>query len=313
MKAKENKKDKKKDKIPMGKALRYNLLMLGKIWKMSPLFVIITLMTGIVDGISGSVTTVFTYMLFNELDKADVTFGRIALYLLLILGVNAALTLFNAWYHQFYWVKADKKLQFAMHSELFDHAMKMDLACYDDPKFYNDYVWAMDESKGRAINVMNDASGILGYVIQISTLITLMMQVDWVVGLILFVGCILNAVGIIRALVFLNKEKLHADHPVWLAGFTAIYILSYILAFTAFGKEPTPFNFFIELLPVIGTLATTISFRLTDAKSIRRYGLISSPSWLVYNCVNFAIGAIICEVLSLCSITIGIIRLDRKK
>lgn len=127
------------------------------------------------------------------------------------------------------------------------------------------------------------------------------------------VGCILNAVGIIRALVFLNKEKLHADHPVWLAGFTAIYILSYILAFTAFGKEPTPFNFFIELLPVIGTLATTISFRLTDAKSIRRYGLISSPSWLVYNCVNFAIGAIICEVLSLCSITIGIIRLDRKK
>ncbi|MBQ2254619.1 MAG: ABC transporter ATP-binding protein, partial [Clostridia bacterium] len=192
MRNKKVKKD-KKDKIPMGKALRYNLLMLGKIWKMSPLFVLITLMTGIVDGISGSVTTVFTYMLFNELDKADVTFGRIALYLLLILGVNAALTLFNAWYHQFYWVKADKKLQFAMHSELFDHAMKMDLACYDDPKFYNDYVWAMDESKGRAINVMNDASGMLGYVIQISTLITLMMQVNWVVGLILFVGCILNA------------------------------------------------------------------------------------------------------------------------
>ena len=60
-------------------------------------------------------------------------------------------------------------------------------------------------------------------------------------------------------------------------------------------------------------IATTISFRLTDAKSIRRYGLISSPSWLVYNIVNFAIGAIICEVLSLCSIVIGMIRLDRNK
>ena len=127
------------------------------------------------------------------------------------------------------------------------------------------------------------------------------------------VGGILNAVGIIRALVFLNKEKLHADRPVWLAGFASVYILSYVLTFTAFGKELTAFNIFIELLPVIGMVATTIGFRLTDAKSIRCYGLISSPSWLIYNIANLAIGAIICEVLSLCSIVIGMIRLDRNK
>lgn len=191
--SKKEKKDKKKDKIPAGKALRYNLLMLGKIWKMSPRFVITTLMTGIVDGISGSVTTVFTYMLFNELDRADVSFGRIVSYLLMILGVNAAISLFYAWYHQYYWVEADKKLQFAMHSELFDHALKMDLACYDDPKFYNDYVWAMDESKGRAITVMEDVSAMFGYLINISTLITLMMQVNIGVGFILLTGCIILA------------------------------------------------------------------------------------------------------------------------
>lgn len=127
------------------------------------------------------------------------------------------------------------------------------------------------------------------------------------------VGGILNTIGIIRALVFLNKEKLRADHPLWLAGFTTAYILSYVLTFTVLGKEPTVFNFIIELLPVIGMVSTTISFRLTDAKSIRRYGLISSPSWLIYNIANFAIGAIICEVLSLGSIIVGMIRLDRKK
>ncbi|MBE6598994.1 MAG: ABC transporter ATP-binding protein [Ruminococcaceae bacterium] len=167
--------------------------MLRKIWGMSPRFFIINLLTGIVDGISGSVTTVFTYMLFNELDRPDVTFGRLALYLLLIFGVNAAIAVFYAWYHQYYWVKADKKLQFIMHSELFEHALKMDLACYDDPKFYNDYVWAMDESKGRAITVMEDTSRMLTYLIQISTLITLMMQVDAAVGIILLVGCMINA------------------------------------------------------------------------------------------------------------------------
>ena len=35
------------------------------------------------------------------------------------------------------------------------------------------------------------------------------------------VGGILNFIGIIRALVFMNKEKLHADKPIWLWGFGA--------------------------------------------------------------------------------------------
>ena len=127
------------------------------------------------------------------------------------------------------------------------------------------------------------------------------------------VGGILNAVAAIRAVVFLNRDKLQANRPVWLAGFTAVYILSYILTFTVFGKEATIVKLLVELLPVIGMTATTISFRLTDAKAIRRYGLISSPCWLVYNIANFSIGAILCEILSLGSIVLGILRLDKQK
>lgn len=126
-------------------------------------------------------------------------------------------------------------------------------------------------------------------------------------------GSLLNAVAVIRAIVFLNKEKLRADHPVWLAGFTAVYLICYGLTFTVFGTEASLRNLVLEALPVIGMTATTISFRLTDAKAIRRYGLISSPSWLIYNISSFSIGAIICEVLSLGSIILGIIRLDRKQ
>lgn len=126
------------------------------------------------------------------------------------------------------------------------------------------------------------------------------------------VGGILNAIGAFRAVVFLNKETFRTDRPVWIIGFVSAYALSYILTFTLFGKEPTLVNFIVEFLPVIGMTATTISFRLSDAKAIRRFGLISSPSWLIYNIVSFSIGAIICEVLSLCSIVIGMLRFDRR-
>ena len=126
-------------------------------------------------------------------------------------------------------------------------------------------------------------------------------------------GCILNALAAVRALIFLNKEKVHADHWAWFVGFVAVYILSYWMTFTVFGKEASLRNLILEFLPLIGMVAITISFRLSDAKAIRKYALISSPCWLVYNIANFSIGAIVCEVLSLGSILIGMFRLDRTK
>lgn len=126
-------------------------------------------------------------------------------------------------------------------------------------------------------------------------------------------GAVLNLIAVIRAIVFLKRETFHANHPAWLAGFILTYLGSYVLTFTLLGKEPSIANLVTEFLPVIGMTATTLSFRLTDAKAIRRFGLISSPSWLIYNLCCFSLGAIVCEVLSLGSILVGMLRLDRQK
>ncbi len=128
-----------------------------------------------------------------------------------------------------------------------------------------------------------------------------------------WVGGILNIIAAIRAVIFLNKEKLRADRPVWFIGFTLTYITVYLLSFAVFGTKPSLYTFIIELLPVIGMVATTVGFSLKKAADVRKCGLVSSPSWLIYNISNFSLGAIICETLSLISIITGMIRLDFKK
>ena len=128
-----------------------------------------------------------------------------------------------------------------------------------------------------------------------------------------FTGGILNAVDTVRGLIFYDKKKLKADSPVWIAVVEVIYILSYVATFTLFGKDFTLFNAIIELLPVVGLTALTVGYSKDDSKAIRLAGLISSPSWLIYNVVNVAIGAIICEVLSIISIVLGIVRHDIKR
>jgi hypothetical protein len=87
----------------------------------------------------------------------------------------------------------------------------------------------------------------------------------------------------------------------------------YVLTFTAFGKEPTAVNLIIEILPIVGMMASSIGYMLASSGAVRRLGLISSPAWLTYNIYYASVGAIICEVISLGSIFLGMYRHDRKK
>lgn len=123
-------------------------------------------------------------------------------------------------------------------------------------------------------------------------------------------GC-LNLIGALRALVYSNRKTFKADKLFWFFGFGALYLVAYALSFLVFGKEPILINFIIEFLPLIGMFSTGYAFYRDRAKTMRQMGLISSPSWLVYNVVNFALGGIICEILAMFSIVIGMIRHDR--
>lgn len=125
------------------------------------------------------------------------------------------------------------------------------------------------------------------------------------------VGGILNILALIRAVVFLFKEKLKTDHPLWMIGFVLTYVAVYVLNFTVFGKEITAWNLLIELLPVIGMVALTVGYRLKRAADVRKCGLVSSPSWLIYNITVGSWGAILCEILALISILIGMFRHDK--
>lgn len=127
------------------------------------------------------------------------------------------------------------------------------------------------------------------------------------------VGGILNILAAVRAIIFLYKERLKADRLAWLFAFVLLYITVYILNFTVFGKTPTLYHLVIEILPVIGMTAISIGFRLNNASDVRRCGLISSPAWLIYNIASGSWGAIACEVMTLLSIIIGMLRHDQTK
>lgn len=125
-------------------------------------------------------------------------------------------------------------------------------------------------------------------------------------------GALLNAIGFVRCIVYYNKKFFKAESIWWFIGFCVLYVVTYVLNFTVFGKEFNLKNGLIEILPVIGMIATNISLKMKDAKHVRLLAYVSSPSWLIYNISSRSWGATVTEIIALISVTIGVIRLDIK-
>lgn len=126
-------------------------------------------------------------------------------------------------------------------------------------------------------------------------------------------GGLLNAINVIKGIIYSNKKLFKSEHPAYVIAFGVLAVVSYVLTFTVFAKPLTAKNVIIELLPVVGVVLQTISFAKKDARSVRFLNLAISPCWLVYNSVCHSIGGIISEIFCLSSTVIGIVRLDVKK
>ena len=128
------------------------------------------------------------------------------------------------------------------------------------------------------------------------------------------VGGLMNGIAVIRAILFIYKDRLRINDKILIGSLIAAFVASYVLAFSVLGVEPSPKNFIIEALPVIGMSAITVSFNMKNATAVRIIGItLSSPGWLVYNVCSGSIGAILCEVFSLASLAVGILRHDIKR
>jgi ATP-binding cassette, subfamily B, bacterial len=73
---------------------------------------------------------------------------------------------------------ARQKIYRAMRKELYLKAARLDLSCYDDPSFYNDFVWAMGEVSTRTDKVLETASNFIGHLVSIVVVGTYMFTQD---------------------------------------------------------------------------------------------------------------------------------------
>lgn len=175
--------EKKNRKSPKN-VLKNNLWMMGFVWKYTPGYVIWMILEGIIWGINNSIVIIYTKILLDALGdgvafrQAGGVVLAYAVYLLLFY-------VFHFWYWNYYHAIVQEKLHLAIHKDLFKQAVRLDISRYDDPVFYNDFVWAMDKAFSHAAGVLEDTGKLINRIVASFTLTGVLFSVDVVTAVVI--------------------------------------------------------------------------------------------------------------------------------
>lgn len=171
------------------KQLKYNLIMLGYVFRAAPVQAILLIAAEILGGLKSAASLWLIKLLFDRLEVAYTTHDTDLIPFFLIAAAMAGIHLLSqALYslnNRVTYPKLLLKLHYTMHEQLYQKAIEIDLHQYDDPAFYNDFIWAMQESDSRAISIFISAINALYGIIGITGISAVLFTVD---GILLPIG-----------------------------------------------------------------------------------------------------------------------------
>ena len=122
-------------------------------------------------------------------------------------------------------------------------------------------------------------------------------------------GAILNLVGVIRGVVFLQGEKLRKP---WVL--VALWILTICAVVVTWNGTLSctlslDMKYWYNIFPLIAMLASSTAMHFNNGKVIRLTQLFAaSPGWLTYNIIVGSLGGSLCETFIIMSTVISFIR-----
>ena len=182
--SKDKNKEKKHNLIRVSKNLWF---MLKYSFNYTPSYTFVTLGEALGRGAWHIIGVLFTKYLFDAIE-AGIEFKTVLFWILLVAGYNAVFEFFNKWRLEIYVPKVRLILHEAIQNELYKKARELDQSCYDDPKFYNDFIWAIRESDNRTVQIMENFSIFINRIVSSAVILGLLASMDLIVAVVLLVS-----------------------------------------------------------------------------------------------------------------------------
>ncbi len=186
--AEEKKQNKKHSPIKVFKNLVF-LLKYGV--KYAPRYVVLTLVDMAVRTVSQVLGVIFIKYLFDAIEKGE-PFLHILLSVVILTTFQTLVNLLFLWRFEVVRPQAELAIHEGLQKEFYAKARSLDQSCYDDPEFYNDFIWAIREADSKVSLIVLNLNVFPIRVITFISLFSLLAYLDWILAIIFVITATLG-------------------------------------------------------------------------------------------------------------------------
>ncbi len=176
MEAKE--KQKKKDKVGLGKAFASNFFLLGLAFQASPSRVIGQFAGNICSYARNLFFGIFFWEIIIKFVEEKASFADVIPFLIFTVLFNFLVVFYTSYFRNVTESVGNHRLYEKLHICMFEKAADVELACFENPEFYNKYMKAVTQIKGRAHTVLWVMGRFLTSLAALAVLVYKTVQID---------------------------------------------------------------------------------------------------------------------------------------
>jgi ATP-binding cassette subfamily B protein len=171
-----------KNKLPfifnINKIIKNNFYILKKAFICDPFCFFATITYGACHELVVFYEHVYTVVFLINAVQNKTPFIEVLRYIIVLFIVVTVWLVFVSFYNSIFGRKYQLKLKKKIQLEIYEKTLEMDLDCYENTQFYNDFIWAMNESVPRVNEVMTTTDNLLKCLMVIATSSVLMISLD---------------------------------------------------------------------------------------------------------------------------------------
>lgn len=180
-------KDKSKNKKAKSKFLSADIWFFGKVFKYSPAYIITCFFYGVMMGIWPALGILYTEKLYDDIGSG-VVFEKILWLVLAYFGAMIVIRVLHTIYQLLLLPIFRESLNTKVYSDIFEHSRKTDLANYDNPEFFNDFVMSTQASFGHGTQLIEGTGWLIRDVVAFAVSAGVIFTIDPLVAVIIFVS-----------------------------------------------------------------------------------------------------------------------------
>lgn len=184
------------------------------LFKVSPGLVIGEMIFGITTKLPARLISVLGVKYMVDTVSQGGSARQVMSIVIVIALVIIATTAANWMFREFYWNVAREKAYRGLNKSLYEKAKSLDLECYDNPKFYNNFILTIESSSDNIQNILGMVQNYVGEVISLLTIASIIFAIDPICLLIIAVIVVIftpisKKIGEVQMLRREDNNRLH--------------------------------------------------------------------------------------------------------